>query len=261
MYFDSHFHYTSILAKDESYKLPEDLIGLDVAINAGDIKERIEKLHNDNIFISSGSGPWVLDHQEFISVDDEIEKLESEIELYNSDAIGEAGFDNHWNYGTKEDQLSLMRGHIELSKRFDRALIIHSRESDDEIKSILNELGDRVIFHCFSSDKELMKKALDIGAYISFSANLTYKANEHIREALKMCPIDRLLYETDSPYLPPRKLRDGINTPEKTEITLDLIAELRCEDREKIKENAIENFYRVLGRRKSEAKRDISICR
>lgn len=259
MYFDSHFHYTSILAKDDSYRLPDDLVGIDVAINAGDIKERIEKIQSRNIFISSGSGPWVLDYKSFSSVDDELEKLNNEIELYNSDAIGEAGFDNHWSYGTKEAQLELFRGHIELSKKFDRALIIHTRDADEEIKSIMNKLGDRVIFHCFASDSELMRKALDRGAYISFSATLTYKSNEHIREALKLCPIDRLLYETDSPYLPPRKLRGQINTPEKTEITLDLIAELRNEDRDKIKENAIENLYRVLGRRESVAKRDITI--
>ncbi len=260
MYFDSHFHYTSILSKDDSYRLPGDLIGIDVAINAGDIKERIEKIPSKNIFISSGSGPWVLDYDGFVSVNDELERLQKEIELYNSDAIGESGFDNHWSYGTKEEQLELFRGHIALSKRFDRALIIHTRDADEEIAAVMNELGDRVIFHCFASDFALMKKALDRGAYISFSATLTYKANEQIREALKLCPIDRLLYETDSPYLPPRKLRGQINTPENTEITLDLIAELRGEDRDKIKESAIENLYRVLGRRESEAKRNIISC-
>lgn len=259
MILDSHFHYTSITSKDKNYKLPSDLIGIDIAIKAGDTEERIKALDRDDIFISSGSGPWVLDYPEFVSIEEEIARLKAEIELFNSDAIGECGFDNHWNYGTKEKQEELFLREAELTKLFDRALIVHTRDADEEIEKCLNKLGDRVIMHCFSSDCALMKKALDAGAYISFSANITYKGNDIIREAVKYCPLDRLLYETDSPYLPPRKERGKINTPEKTEITLSTISEIKNEDSELIKENAIENLYRVLGRRKSEAKRNISL--
>lgn len=259
IYFDSHFHFPSIQEKDPSYSLPSSLIGLEIAIEAGDLESRIksiEKYRNDNIFLSSGSGPWVLEKDGFISVENEISEIEKEIEEYGCDAIGEAGFDRYWNYGTMEEQKELFYSQAELAKKYNRALIIHSRDADHELEESIQHLGDRVIFHCFSSGKELMYKALDKGAFISFSANISFKGSEKQREAAKLCPIDRLLYETDSPYLAPRDKGGRINTPERTEFTLSYLSELRGEDRDNIKEMAISNFYHVLGYRKSKVKRD-----
>ena len=260
MYFDSHFHFESIQEKDPSYQLPESLIGLDVAIEAGDLEnriKRIEKCRNEGIFLSAGSGPWALERDGFISIDDEISTIEKEIEEFGTDAIGEAGFDRYWNYGTIEDQKGLFYNQAELARKYDRALIIHSRDADDELEESIPHLGDRVIFHCFSSGKNLMYKALDRGAYISFSANISFKGSEKQREAARLCPIDRLLYETDSPYLAPRDKGGRINTPERTEFTLAYLSELRGEEREKIKESVISNFYRVLGYRKSKVTRTL----
>ena len=105
--------------------------------------------------------------------------------------------------------------------------------------------------HCYSSGPLLMKAALDKGLYISFSGNVTYKGSDIIRESAKAVPRDRILYETDSPYLAPIPMRGKPCRPEYTEYTLSFLAELRGEDMEELKWNVLENLYSVLGRKES----------
>ena len=112
--------------------------------------------------------------------------------------------------------------------------------------------------HSFSSGLETAKKILDRGACLSFSGNITYKANEHIRESAKYCPLDRILFETDSPYLSPVPMRGKPNTPMNTEYTLEFIASLKGVDKEELKERVKENFISVLKHSESVVKRDIA---
>lgn len=253
--FDSHFHYIPTINRTPSFSLKDDFIGLEVATEAGDLEERIKLAPNiKGLFFSVGAGPWSLRNN--ASIDNLIEKIERDISLFGADAIGECGFDNYNYKDTLKDQRELFEREAELSRKYGLPLIIHTRESDNEILSALEYINEKTIMHCFSSDKSVMKKLLERGAKISFSGNITYKGNDHIREALKALPLDSFLYETDSPYLSPLPYRGKPNTPDLSEITLSFIADLRREDRELLREKAIENFFSLMASPKSKVKRE-----
>ncbi len=253
MILDSHFHILS-MARRGAATLPEDLVGIDVATDAGDTEERLSLLPlSQTIFFSVGSGPWVLNNNEYISPENEREKLLKDISLFGCDAIGECGFDNHWGYGTKDMQRELFMMQVELASDLDRPIIIHTRDADREISEAMMSSSFRCsgVMHCFSSDITLMKKALDKGLFISFAGNVTYKANTSIQEAARTVPQDRILYETDAPYLAPVPFRGKPSDPLHTEYTLDFIAALRNEDREMLKEKVKENLFSLLHRDKT----------
>lgn len=258
MIIDSHFHYPSTLKKDCNSTLPENLIGLEIGLNGGDLRSRIPLIgDNKNIFLSVGAGPWVLDRDDFISVGAEIELLEKDIIEFGADAVGELGFDNHWNYGTKESQRELFEMQIDLARKYNLAVAIHTRDADKELLDSLSYIDDRTIMHCYSSDKTVAKILLDRGAYFSFAGNVTYKRNTVLQESAKYIPLDRLLYETDAPYLSPIPMRGKVNNPAYTEYTAEFLAVLKGVDKELLKEHVLENFYKVLGRTESIVKREI----
>lgn len=253
MILDSHFH-TISMRKRFSEELPADLIGIDVGTDAGDAGERIALLpQSETIFFSIGSGPWALDNPSYLSPEAEREKLLKDFSLYGADAIGECGFDNHWGYGIRRKQLDLFMMQVELAAELDLPIIIHTRDADDEIEQAFSSeaFQCRGIMHCFSSGTRLLEKALDKGLYISFAGNVTYKSNEKIQEAAKAVPLDRLLYETDSPYLAPIPMRGKACKPEYSEYTLSFLASIRNEDREMIKDTATRNLFDVLQRERT----------
>ena len=260
MIIDSHFHVLS-MRKRGIRSLPGDLVGIDVGTDPGDAALRLPLLPSSpTIFFSIGSGPWRLDDEGYASPEDEMEKLMSIFSLYGADAIGECGFDNHWGYGTRESQMDLFMLQAGLASSLGLPLIIHTREADDEIIEALSSrsFACRGVMHCFSSDERVLRKALDKGLYISFAGNITYKGNEAIRRCAAIVPSDRILYETDSPYLAPIPMRGKPCCPEYTEYTLTLLAELRGEDRERLKEEARDNLFALLQREKTVRKPCVS---
>ena len=258
MIFDSHFQLLSMQQKALDTTIDSSLIGLECATEPLDIQERIKLVGNNrNIYLSIGAGPWCTTRDE--KVDSIINKLLSDIKKYNCDAIGECGFDFFHQYGEKEKQEELFDGQSRIAKRYNVPLIIHSRNADDVLLEHIHEIDDKTIMHCFSSNKDVMFKLLDRGAYISFSGNVTYKNNIAIQDALVACPLDRLLYETDSPYLTPVPLRGKPNRMENTEIILSYIASKRNEDKDLIKERVIKNFLTLMNNRESVVNRDIAI--
>ena len=260
MIIDSHFH-TASMRKRGIETLPEDLIGIDIGTDAGDAASRIALLpQSGTVFLSIGSGPWVLDSDRYVSIEDERNKLLSDYRSYGADAIGECGFDNHWKYGTEKEQRELFMMQVELASELDLPLIIHTRDADREIADALSSPSFRCrgIMHCFSSDEHLAAKALDKGLYISFAGNMTYKANEGIRRAAKAVPGDRILVETDAPYLAPVPMRGKPSDPSMTDITLSFLAELRGEDMEELKMQVKENLLALLQRNESVRKLCVS---
>lgn len=256
MIFDSHFHITSMNSRGLDTTLPSSFFGLECGTEPGDAEKRIKLIGKRlDVMMSMGAGPWMLEKEE--NIETIIENLKKDIDRFGADAIGECGFDKHWNYGTIEKQRELFIREIMLSKELNLALIVHSRDADEELLSLSSYFDDRTIMHSFSSGPETTKKILDSGAYISFSGNITYKANEHIRESAKYCPVEKILFETDSPYLSPVPMRGKPNTPMNTEYTLAFIAELKGVDKEELKERVKENFISVLKHSESVVKRDI----
>ena len=256
MIFDSHFHITSMKARGVDTTLPSSFFGLECGTEPGDALERIRLIgQRRDVMMSMGAGPWTLEKED--SIDIIMDHLIKEIEEYGADAIGECGFDRHWNYGTIEKQRELFIRQIELSQKLDLALIVHSRDADEDLLSLLPYFKSRTLMHSFSSGKETARKLLDRGAYLSFSGNVTYKPNDSIRESAVYCPIDRILFETDAPYLSPVPMRGKLNTPLYTEYTLDYLAKLKNIDKEELKERVKENFISVLKHSESVVKRDI----
>jgi TatD DNase family protein len=144
-------------------------------------------------------------------------------------AVGECGLDYHYDYSERAVQREVFAAQIELAKQHGLALVIHSREAWDDTLSILAREGmpDRTIFHCFTGGPQEAGRCLDTGAYLSFSGIVTFKSADPIRAAAAMCPLDRLLVETDSPYLTPVPHRGRANEPMFVSLVGDAVAAAR----------------------------------
>jgi TatD DNase family protein len=148
-------------------------------------------------------------------------------------AIGETGLDY---YRTGEEgraaQHESFRAHISLAKSLDKTLVIHDRDAHEDVVGLLDEVGtpDRWVMHCFSGDADFARACLDRGAHLSFAGTVTFKNAEPLREALKMTPIDRILVETDAPYLTPMPHRGRTNASYLVPLTVRTIADLRKDD-------------------------------
>ncbi|WP_203337367.1 TatD family hydrolase [Nocardioides limicola] len=148
-------------------------------------------------------------------------------------AVGETGLDT---FRTGEDgraaQEESFRRHIELAKRLDKTLVIHDRDAHEDVLRVVNEEGapDRWVMHCFSGDADFARRCLDAGAYLSFAGTVTFKNAPDLREAAAVTPGDRLLVETDAPFLTPMPYRGRPNASYLMPHTLRLLADLRTQD-------------------------------
>ena len=164
-------------------------------------------------------------------------------------AVGECGIDYYRNYGTHFQQETLFRKQIETSMDYDLPLIVHTRNAFEDTYRILSsyKFSRNVIIHCFGYSATEAGKFLAEGYYLSFAGNVTYPGAKGIRDAVLTVPTDRLLIETDSPYLPPVPLRGQRNNPLNVKYTYKFISELRKTAQEEL-ENSIEsNFKKVFG--------------
>jgi TatD DNase family protein len=129
-------------------------------------------------------------------------------------AIGETGLDYYKNYSKPENQISLFISLVKLAKEIGLPLVIHSRVAQEDILKILKSLLPlKAVIHCFSGDADFLKNCLDLGFFISFTCNLTYKKAENLRNLAKVTPLERLMLETDAPFLSPEGLRGRRNEP------------------------------------------------
>ncbi len=206
--------------------------------------EHFDQVHNlalqhSNIYASVGVHPT-----EIISKEPSVEKL---LELSSCDrviAIGETGLDY---FRVKKDEADWQRDrfrcHIRASNESEKPLIIHMRDSKEDIIDILQkENAHSGVMHCFAEDWETAKAALDLGFYISFSGILTFNNANDLREIAKKVPADRLLVETDSPYLTPVPYRGKPNSPAYTYYVAEKLAEVRNTSIDEIAEVTTTNF-------------------
>ena len=130
-------------------------------------------------------------------------------------AVGECGLDYHYDHSPREEQRRAFSEQIGLCHRAGLALVIHSREAWDDTFAVLAEAGvpERTVFHCFTGGPDEARRCLDAGAYLSFSGIVTFKNASEVRAAAALCPVDRLLVETDSPFLAPVPHRGRPNEP------------------------------------------------
>ena len=165
-------------------------------------------------------------------------------------AIGETGLDY---FRTPPELRSVQQDsfkwHIELAKKTGKALVIHDRDSHEDVLSILLEVGapEKTIFHCFSGDEVMAKTCIERGYILSFAGTLTFKNAPALREAVKLVPIDQLLVETDSPFLSPMPHRGALNTPANIATIVRAMAAERNQDLGELANALGENGERIFG--------------
>jgi TatD DNase family protein len=178
---------------------------------------------------------------------DEIEALSAHPRVR---CIGEIGLDFHYDHSPRERQAEVFRRFIALARKVQKPIVIHTREAAPETLAILREENARDvggIIHCFSEDRAFAEAALDLGFDLSFSGILTFKTAKAIQEAAVFAPADRLLVETDAPYLAPVPLRGKKCEPAYVAHTATFLASLRGVDRDDLVRTTTENARRRLG--------------
>jgi TatD DNase family protein len=167
-------------------------------------------------------------------------------------AIGEAGLDFHYDKSSRSAQAASFRTHIMASRETGLPLVIHARQADAEIETILrNEAGKGAfpfVLHCFSSGRQLAQAGIELGGYVSFSGILTFRNSGEIREIAAELPLDRLLVETDAPYLAPPPHRGKRNEPAFVVETAKVLAEIRGMEPEAIATATTDNFHRLFSK-------------
>lgn len=145
-------------------------------------------------------------------------------------AVGECGLDHFRMHSPAEDQERVLRTHIAMSNEIGKPMVVHVRDAWPTVLRVLDEgSAERVVIHCFSGDPDIARECAARGYWISFAGNVTYPKNEHLRQAAAAVPLDRILTETDSPFLAPQRLRGSDNEPQNVLITIEQIATARAE--------------------------------
>jgi TatD DNase family protein len=144
--------------------------------------------------------------------------------------VGECGLDYFRMRSPKDDQIRTLEAHVAMSNESGKPMVVHVRDAWDDVMEVLGRTGaERVVIHCFSGDAGVARECAERGYRVSFAGNVTYPKNEHLRQAARAVPLDRLLVETDSPFLAPQRLRGHDNEPANVLITLEEVARSRGE--------------------------------
>ena len=163
-------------------------------------------------------------------------------------AIGEIGLDYYWNKENKTIQKKAFIEQIKLANEIDLPIVIHTREAISDTLQILkeNEVKNKGVFHCCPQNRELIKEALKIGFYISFAGPITFKNSKNADEIINLVPNDRILIETDSPYLAPEPVRGTRNAPYNVRYIAEKIAHTKGMTVEEIAKITTENAKNIL---------------
>lgn len=208
---------------------------------------------DDNIWCSVGIHPHQAEEEPVVTVEDLVERAQHAKVV----GIGETGLDYYYDNSPRELQQSSFRTHIAAARETGLPLIVHTRDADDDMADILeDEMGKGAfpgVLHCFSSGRGLAERALDIGFYISLSGIVTFKNAEDLRDIAKDVPVDRILVETDSPFLAPIPNRGKRNEPSFVVDTAAKVAELKGVDNEALSIASTENFFRLFNKAKRPA--------
>jgi TatD DNase family protein len=173
------------------------------------------------------------------------EKLEQQVRTTKPAAIGEIGLDYFKSEAAPEVQQRVFRGMLRLAKKYDLPAIVHSRNAAEDTYAVLKEEAPRGVMHCFSYDTAAMERFVSLGLFISFACNLTFKNAGVLLETAKATPEDRLVVETDSPYLSPDRGRR--NEPANLAVLVPFLAAARGVDASRLAERSTANAERLFG--------------
>ncbi len=223
------------------------MVTISTRVRRFDEIRRIAEEHEE-VWCSVGTHPHHAAEEPDIGCDDLVRLAEHEKVV----AIGEAGLDYHYDTSPREAQAKGFRTHIEAARISGLPLVIHAREADDDIAAILEEETGKGAFpfvlHCYSSGRGLAMTGVRLGGYVSFSGILTFRNSQEIRDIARAVPRDRLLVETDAPYLAPPPFRGKRNEPAYVAHTARVLAETIGVTEEEIARLTTDNFYALFKR-------------
>ena len=201
-----------------------------------------------NVYCSVGTHPHHADEEDGISTDELIALTRHPIVV----ALGEAGLDYFYEHGSPEAQARGFRAHIAAARETGLPLVIHTREADEDCGHILEEEmtkgAFRAVLHCYTGGRELAMKAVALGLYVGFTGILTFKKSDALRALAAELPSDRILIETDAPYLAPGKFRGKRNEPSYVVETAKVLADARGVSFDDISRQTTENFFRLFSK-------------
>jgi TatD DNase family protein len=201
-----------------------------------------------NIYCSVGTHP----HHAHEELDIGVEELVKRTDHPRVVALGEAGLDHHYDFSPHAAQEQGFRAHIAAARETGLPLVIHSREADEDTARILTEETGKgafpAILHCFTGGRALALTAIELGLYISFTGILTFKNSQALRDIAAELPADRILIETDAPYLAPGPFRGKRNEPAFVVETAKVLAAARAVTFEQIAAQTTENFFRLFNK-------------
>ena len=267
MLIDSHCHldfhkFKSIGFKDYSEERHSMLPVLQRAKNAGvshilaigttldDSNENVNIARNvakndlvPKIFAAVGIHPdHAIDYENVNVVINALQDLAKNKEVV---CIGECGIDYRNGKENRQIQIDMFEAQCDLAKKLDLPIEVHSRNGEDDTIAVLTNDKYQAIIHCFSGTKEFAKKALDLGFYISFSGIVTFKNAKEIQDVAKYAPLDRILIETDAPFLAPTPYRGLINEPSYVAKIGEFIANLKGMEADEIFDITSKNFFNI----------------
>ena len=166
--------------------------------------------------------------------------------------IRESGLDFYYNHSEKDTQIKSFEEHIDASLKINKPLIVHTRSAEDETYEILKNATKRndlkILIHCFTGTKEFAFKMLDIGAYISASGVVTFKKSSELANTFKEIPLEKILVETDAPYLAPEPLRGKPNEPSYLKNTVKFLSDIKNISFDNFSKATSENFFKLFGK-------------
>ena len=256
MFVDSHCHLNDPQFKEDLRHILERAKAMEIGrmlTISTEMKEvpDLEKLSETypEIYHTVGVHPHEVDKEGVPALDTLLEKLQHPKAV----GIGETGLDYYYEHSNRNHQKLSFRHHIKAMKETGLPLVIHSRNAEDDILALLKD--EKVqdfphpgVIHCFSGTKEFAKATLDLGFYISLSGILTFKNAEELREIAKTVPLDRVLIETDAPYLAPIPHRGKRNEPSFVVHTAEKLADLKGMPLKNIQEITTNNFFTLFSK-------------
>ena len=247
---DSHAHYN-----DEKFDDDRDTIikeaynsGITTIINAGYSLESSKKaieIANQYEFMYATVGVSPNDIEDLKG--NYIEDIEELAKSHKVVAIGEIGLDYYWNKENKEKQKEIFMEQIKLANKLELPIVIHTREAVMDTIDILKkiECKKRGVFHCCPLNRELVKEALKLGFYISFAGPVTFKNSKNTAEIINLVPIERILIETDSPYLSPEPVRGTRNDSRNVKYIAQKIADIKGLTIEEVAKQMHKNIEKI----------------
>ncbi len=258
-FFDSHAHYNDEKFNEDREEIIENIYSSSVTrlINAGyslkssEIAFEIAKRYDWMYTISGISPNDIPENEEELNF--QLNKLTNFINDKKDSkkivAIGEIGLDYYWNKDNIDLQKEAFIRQIEIANSMDLPVVIHTREAVMDTLEILkkHQVVKKGVFHCCPLNRELVKEGLKLGFYISFAGPITFKNSKNANEIIEMCPLDRILIETDSPYLSPEPNRGKRNDSRNVKYVAKKIAEVKNIELERIAQITYENANRIFG--------------